>query len=111
MARVRRKSYSLNPEERAIIRTWDLEQDAPTDSRHYTTTLDVSSTGLMLYSATLLPVGEVLHIDVSMQGRDAPYTVKGVAREAHRSDDAQGYVITVDLVSDKNAASWRRQFH
>ena len=111
MSRVRRKSRSLDREERAVIRTWDLEQNAPTDSRHYTTTLDVNSKGLMLYSATLLPIGEVLHIDVSMQGRDQPYTLKGVAREVHRSDDARGYVISVDLVSDTNAADWRRQFH
>ena len=111
MARERRKSHRLDREERAVIRTWDLEQNVPTDSRHYTTTLDVNSTGLMLYSATLLPVGEILHIDVSVQGRDQPYTLKGVAREVHRSDDARGYVISVDLVSDHNADCWRRQFH
>jgi hypothetical protein len=111
MARARRKTYSLDTEERAIIRTWGQQEDIPTVATYYATTLDVSSGSLQVYSRTLLPIGEVLHIDVSLQGQHEPHNLKGVARAAHRSDDVEGYVITLELVPDNNALRWRRQFH
>lgn len=109
--RARRKTYSLDTEERAIIRTWDLEGDAPRAYTHYATTLDLTTQGLQVYSSTLIPVGEVLDIHVSLQGQDQTHKLKGVARSIHKSDDAMGYVILVDLIADNNAAYWRRQFH
>lgn len=111
MSRTRRKIRSLDMEERAIIRTWDRHEDTPTVSKHYATTLDVSSEALQVYSRTLLPMGEILHIDVSLQGQDTTHNLKGVARAAHRCDAATGYVITLELVLDNNAEVWRRQFH
>ncbi|MGE5625128.1 MAG: hypothetical protein ACM3ZT_06240 [Bacillota bacterium] len=111
MNRARRKNLSLHTEERAVIRTFDLHQDVLTESKHYVTTLDVGAAGLLVYSSTLVPVGEVLHIDVSLQGMTEPCTLKGVARSAHRSDNAYGYVIEVDVLADNSALHWRRQFH
>ena len=111
MPKARRKTCSLDTEERAIIRTWGQQEDVPTVATYYATTLDVSSGTLQVYSRTLLPIGEVLHIDVSLQGQDAPHSLKGVARAAYRSDDATGYVISLELVTDNNALLWRRQFH
>ena len=109
--RARRKTYSLDTEERAIIRTWNLGGDASTATTHYATTLDLTTQGLQVYSITLIPVGEVLDIDVSLQGQDRVHKLKGVARSVHPSDDATGYVILVDLIADNNAVYWRRQFH
>lgn len=111
MSRARRKIHSLDMEERAIIRTWNRHEDTPTVSKHYATTLDVSSEALQVYSHALLPIGEVLHIDVSLQGQDTTHSLRGVASAIHRSDAAAGYVITLELVPDNNAKVWRRQFH
>jgi len=80
-------------------------------AKHYATTLHVSSGTLQVYSRTLLPIGELLHIDVSLQGQDEPHSLKGVARAAYRSDDDSGYVISLELIPDNNALLWRRQFH
>lgn len=109
--RARRNTYSLDTEERAIIRTWGLAGDASMATTHYATTLDLTTQGLQVYSSTLLPVGEVLDIDVSLQGQERAHKLKGVARSVHKSDDARGYVILVDLIADNNAAFWRLQFH
>ena len=111
MSRARRKTPSLHMEERAIIRTLIVHGDEATVSKHYATALDLSSQGLQIYSITLFPVGEVLEIDIDLQGHGRAHTLKGVARSVTRSDDAAGYVIDVDLVADNNAATWRKQFH
>jgi hypothetical protein len=111
MNRTRRKTPSLQMEERAVIRTWDLRGEEAMVSKHYAMAMDFTQQGLQIYSSNPLPTGEVIDIDISLQGQSRPYTLKGVARTVSRSDDAAGYVISVDIVSDKNAASWRRQFH
>jgi len=105
-----RKIPSLHMEERAIIRTLDRHEDAPS-AKHYATALDLTSQGLQIYSSTLLPVGEVLDIDITLQGQDRMHTLKGVARSVSQRDDNRGYVISVELVDDKHTANWRRQFH
>jgi hypothetical protein len=111
MSRARRKIHCLDTEERAIIRTLKLQEGIPTVAKHYATTMDVSSGALQVYSRTLLPIGEVLQIDVSLQGQDQPHSLTGVARAAYRSDEATGYVISLELIPDDNALLWRRQFH
>jgi hypothetical protein len=111
MNRPRQKTPSLQMEERAIIRTWDLRGGEAMMSKHYAMALDFTQQGLQIYSSNPLPMGEVLEIDISLQGQARPYTLKGVARTVSRSDDAMGYVINVELVSDKHHEGWRRQFH
>jgi hypothetical protein len=111
MNRDRRKTPSLQMEERAIIRTWDFRGEEAMVSKHYAMAMDFTQQGLQIYSSSPLPTGEVIDIDITLQGQARPYSLKGVARTVSRSDDSTGYVISVDLVSDKNAASWRRQFH
>lgn len=111
MAKQTRKTPSLQMEERAVIRTWDYRGEEAMVSKHYATALDFTQQGLQIYASSPLPTGEVLDIDISLQGQAKPYTLKGVARTVSRSDDATGYVISVDLVSDKHHEGWRRQFH
>jgi hypothetical protein len=111
MNRVRRKTPSLQMEERAIIRTWDLRGEDAMVSKHYATALDFTQQGLQIYANSPLPTGEVLEIDISLQGQAKPYTLKGVARTVSRSDDGTGYLISVDLVTDRHQDNWRRQFH
>ena len=111
MARQTRKIPSLHMEERAVIRTWDYRGEEAMVSKHYAMAMDFTQQGLQIYSSNPLPTGEVLHIDISLQGQSKPYTLKGVARAVSRSDDATGYLITVDLVADKHQDNWRRQFH
>ena len=111
MARQTRKTPSLHMEERAIIRTWEHHGEEATVSKHYATALDFTQQGLQIYASSPLPTGEVLDIDIRLQGRTRPYTLKGVARSVSRRDDANGYLISVDLVNDKHREDWRRQFH
>ncbi len=111
MARMNRKTPSLHMEERAIIRTWNTLDEEPMVSKHYVTAVDMSSRGLQLYSSTLLPVGELLHIDISLQGHDRSHNLTGVAHSVSKSDDAKGYVIDVVLLADEKARRWRHQFH
>ena len=111
MARQTRKIPSLHMEERAVIRTWDYRGEGAMVSKHYATALDFTQQGLQIYASSPLPTGEVLDIDISLQGQAKPYTLKGVARAVSRSDDASGYLISVDLVVDKHHEGWRRQFH
>lgn len=111
MSRAPRKTPSLQMEERAIIRTWDLRGEEAMMSKHYAMAMDFTQQGLQIYSSNPLPTGEVMEIDISMQGQARPYTLKGVARTVSRSDDSAGYVISVDLVIDKHHEGWRRQFH
>ena len=111
MARQSRKIPSLQMEERAIIRTWDYRGEEAMVSKHYATALDFTQQGLQIYASSPLPTGEVLDIDISLQGQARPYTLKGVARSVSRSDDATGYLICVELVSDRHLDQWRRQFH
>src|SRR5579885_925948 len=111
MSRIRRKTPSLQMEERAIIRTWDMRGEEATMSKHYAMAMDFTQQGLQIYSSNPLPTGEVIDIDISLQGQSRPYTLKGVARTVCRSDDAMGYIINVDLVTDKHHENWRRQFH
>jgi hypothetical protein len=111
MHRVRRKTPSLQMEERAIIRTWNLRGEDAMVSKHYATALDFTQRGLQIYANSPLPMGEVLEIDISLQGQAKPYTLKGVARTVSRSDDGTGYLISVDLVTDRHQDNWRRQFH
>jgi hypothetical protein len=106
-----RKIPSLHMEERAIIRTWDRHGDGAQVSKHYATALDLTSQGLQIYSSTLVPIGEVLDIDISLQGQERTHTLKGVARSVAQRDDNRGYVISVELVDDHHADKWRRQFH
>lgn len=111
MPRERRKLPSLQMEERAIIRTWNHQGEEATMSKHYATALDFTSQGIQIYASAPLPTGEVLDIDISLQGQMRPYSLKGVARDVCKSDDASGYLISVELVPDNNAQAWRRQFH
>jgi len=111
MSRARRKTPSLHMEERAIIRTWDHRGEEARVSKHYALAMDFTQQGLQIYSSNPLPTGEVIDIDISVQGQARAYTLKGVARTVSRSDDATGYVISVDLVADKYQEDWRRQFH
>lgn len=111
MPRARRKTHSLHMEERAVIRTWSVQAGEPTPSIHYATTMDITSRGLQIYSRTLLPVGEVLEIDITLQGQAAPHPLKGVARSVSLSGDQPGYVVDVELVADNAASFWRRQFN
>ena len=111
MSRIRRKTSSLQMEERAIIRTWDFRGEEAMVSKHYAMAMDFTQQGLQIYSSNPLPTGEVIDIDISLQGQARAYTLKGVARSVSRSDDAAGYVISVDLVTDKHHENWRRQFH
>ena len=111
MSRATRKTPSLQMEERAIIRTWDVRGEEAMVSKHYAMAMDFTQQGLQIYSSNPLPTGEVLDIDISLQGQTRPYTLKGVARTVSRSDDAMGYVIDVDLVPDRHHENWRRQFH
>jgi hypothetical protein len=111
MARQTRKISSLHMEERAVIRTWDYRGGEAVVSKHYATALDFTQQGLQIYASSPLPTGEVLDIDISLQGQARPYTLKGVARTVSRSDDSNGYLISVDLVADKHHEGWRRQFH
>ena len=111
MARPNRKIPSLHMEERAVIRTWDYRGEEAMVSKHYATALDFTQQGLQIYANSPLPTGEVLDIDISLQGQAKPYPLKGVARTVSRSDDASGYLISVDLVSDRHQDQWRRQFH
>ena len=111
MSRPSRKIPSLRMEERAIIRTWDFRGEEAMMSKHYAMAMDFTQQGLQIYSSNPLPAGEVMDIDIMLQGQARPYTLKGVARTVSRSDDAIGYVIDVDLVCDKHHESWRRQFH
>ena len=111
MARQTRKIPSLQMEERAIIRTWDYRGEEAMVSKHYATALDFTQQGLQIYANSPLPTGEVLDIVISLQGQTRPYTLKGVARSVSRSDDATGYLISVELVSDRHQDEWRRQFH
>jgi hypothetical protein len=99
MARQTRKIPSLHMEERAVIRTWDHRGEDAMVSKHYATALDFTQQGLQIYASSPLP------------GQAKPYTLKGVARTVSRSDDASGYLISVDLVTDKHHEGWRRQFH
>jgi hypothetical protein len=111
MARARRTIPSLYMEERAIIRTRESQDADPAASKHYATALDLTSQGLQIYSTVLLPLGEVLDIDISLQGQDRSHTLKGIARSVAHCDDSRGYVISVDLVDNDHATRWRRQFH
>jgi hypothetical protein len=111
MAKQTRKIPSLQMEERAVIRTWDYRGEEAVVSKHYATALDFTQQGLQIYASSPLPTGEVLDIDISLRGQAKPYTLKGVARAVSRSDDAMGYLISVDLVTDKHHEGWRRQFH
>ena len=111
MSRANRKIPSLQMEERAIIRTWDVRGEEAMVPKHYAMAMDFTQQGLQIYSSNPLPTGEVLDIDISLQGQAKPYTLKGVAREVTRSDDSSGYLISVDLVADKHHEGWRRQFH
>ena len=111
MPKQTRKTPSLHMEERAIIRTWDYRGEEARVSKHYAMAMDFTQQGLQIYSSNPLPTGEVLDIDISLQGQAKPYTLKGVARAVCRSDDATGYLISVDLISDKHHEGWRRQFH
>jgi len=111
MARQTRKIPSLHMEERAVIRTWDYRGEEAMVSKHYATALDFTQQGLLIFASSPLPMGEVLNIDIRLQGQTKAYTLKGVARTVSRSDDATGYLISVDLVTDKHHEGWRRQFH
>jgi len=111
MAKQTRKTPSLHMEERAIIRTWNYRGEEAMVSKHYAMAMDFTQQGLQIYASSPLPMGEVLDIDISLQGQAKPYTLKGVAREVTRSDDSSGYLISVDLVADKHHEGWRRQFH
>lgn len=106
-----RKIPSLHMEERAIIRTWDRHGEDAQASKFYATALDLTSQGLQIYSSAFLPVGEVIDIDITLQGQDSMHTLKGVARSVSQRDDNRGYVISVELVDDQHTHKWRRQFH
>lgn len=111
MSRARRTIPSLYMEERAIIRTRESQEADPAASKHYATALDLTSQGLQIFSSSKLPMGEILDIDISLQGQDRAHTLKGVARSIAHCDDARGYIISVELVDDQHADRWRRQFH
>ncbi len=111
-SRQRAKTPSLRHAEPAILRGYsETEAHAP-DARLYVSALDVTSTGLQVYTPTALPVGEVLELSVYLEGQPQPHTLKGVTRWVGRSDSAHGYVLGVELLQDHDSTrEWRRQFH
>lgn len=110
-SRQRAKSPSLRHLEPAILRGYSETQEQYPEGRLYVSALDVTSTGLQVYSPTALPVGEVLELSVYLEGQAQPHLLKGITRWVGRSDSAQGYVLGVELLDGHDVSLWRYQFH
>lgn len=107
----KRKVPRLRREERAVIRTLNIDGEDVTVSKFYCTAVDISPNGLQIHSKKPFPMGEQLEIAINLGGNSQAHTLSGVTRWIAPSKDEPGYLLGVELINDRHAESWRHQFH
>jgi|GEM_PF-3855122 len=107
--RWRRNAQEL-VQERALVRTFDIQGEDVNSVQHHCLIVERRPNRLRLISDTPLPVGERVDIifDFGSEGR---LMCSGIPRNLAVAYESSGYLIDIDLIQDRKAALWRRQFH
>ena|SRR5690242_5095579 len=108
----RRRAYAdRRAQEKALVRVFDINGETVTSIQHHCLIVRRTRDYLRLISDEPLPVGERVDITFDLAGADGGKTFSGIPRNLAVAYESSGFLVDVDLIHDRHAASWKRQFH
>lgn len=106
----RRVLERLSAEEQATVRLLDVHADAPV-THHACNTLDISPSGMRVFTRQRLDVGEHVEITITPAASGRQHKLEGIVRWHDPSTDAAGYLVGVELINQRSLRAWCREFH